>query len=183
MPVELYESMFVIDTNKMATDADSIKESLRVLIAKHGGEILVNKAWNESQKLAYPIRKQRKAYYHIMYYKMESTKQVDVEKEIRLTMTDFMLRHLTSNVDFRYAEVMLMIAKEEQGQFALRGYHDEPSPTDITPANINDPGAGNVTGGVDMYRPVPNLNAAAPAATAPAPARKPRKTEGAEKPE
>jgi small subunit ribosomal protein S6 len=177
MPVELYESMFVIDTNKMATDADSIKESLRVLIAKHGGEILVNKAWNESQKLAYPIRKQRKAYYHIMYYKMESTKQIDVEKEIRLTMTDFMLRHLTSNVDPRYAEVMLHIAKEEQGQFALRGYHDEPSPTDITPANINDPGAGNVTGGMDMGRPVPNL------APAPAPARRPRRSDAAEKPE
>jgi len=173
MPIELYETMFAIDSNRMATDADSIKESLRMLLVKHGGEILVNKTWSESQKLAYPINKQRKGYYHIFYYKLESTKQKAIEDEIRLTMSDFMLRHMTSNIDYRYAEVMLHIAREESNQFALRGYHDEPSPTDMTPATINDPSAANYVP-PDENRPVPTLAA---------PPRRPRRDAAIEKPE
>lgn len=162
MPVELYETMFVIDSGKMATDGEMIKESLHTTLAKHGGEVVVSRPWNENQKLAYPMRKQKKAYFHIIYYRMESTHQQALEADMRLNMTDFMLRHLTSHVDHRYEDVMLHIARDEQGaSFALRGYHDEPSPTDITPANINDPGAP--TGGLADYGPVPDLGNGAPA--------------------
>lgn len=162
MPVELYETMFVIDSGKMATDGEMIKESLHTTLSKHGGEVLVSRAWNENQKLAYPMRKQKKAFFHIIYYKMESTSQQSLEADMRLNMTDFLLRHLTSNVDHRYADVMMHIAKDEQGaSFALRGYHDEPSPTDITPANINDPGAPG--GGLADFGPVPDLGNGPPA--------------------
>lgn len=154
MPVELYETMFVIDSGKMATDGDMIKESLHTTLNKHGGEVLVSRPWNENQKLAYPMRKQKKAFFHIIYYKMESTHQQALEADMRLNMTDFLLRHLTSNVDYRYAEVMLHIAKDEQGaSFALRGYHDEPSPTDLTPATINDPTGAAMA----EFGPVPDL--------------------------
>lgn len=172
MPVELYETMFVLDSGKMATDGDMIKGSLHATLEKHGGEVLVSRPWNENQKLAYPMRKQKKAYLHIIYYKMESTSQQAFEADVRLNMTDFLLRHLTSNIDPRYAEVMLHIAQDEQGaSFALRGYQDEPSPTDITPANINDPNAPPT----DIPGPVPDLNAP----------RRPRRemAEAAEKPE
>lgn len=162
MPVELYETMFVIDSGKMATDGDMIKGSLHTTLEKHGGEVLVSRPWNENQKLAYPMRKQKKAYFHIIYYKMESTHQQALEADVRLNMTDFLLRHLTSNIDPRYAEVMMHIAKDEQGaSFALRGYQDEPSPTDITPANINDPNAPPVGMGAD-FGPVPDLGNGAP---------------------
>lgn len=161
MPVELYETMFVLDSGKMATDGDMIKGSLHTTLEKHGGEVLVSRPWNENQKLAYPMRKQKKAYFHIIYYRIESTHQKALEADMRLNMTDFLLRHLTSNVDYRYAEVMMHIAKDEQGaSFALRGYQDEPSPTDITPANINDPNAPPI-GGTD-FGPVPDLNNGAP---------------------
>ena len=161
MPVELYETMFVIDSGKMATDGEMIKESLHATLAKHGGEVLVSRPWNENQKLAYPMRKQKKAFFHIIYYKMESTHQQALEADMRLNMTDFLLRHLTSNVDYRYAEVMLHIAKDEQGaSFALRGFHDEPSPTDLTPSTINDPGAAAA---MADFGPVPDLGNGAPA--------------------
>ncbi len=173
MPVELYETMFVIDSGKMSTDGDMIKESLHNTLGKHGGEVVISRPWNENQKLAYPMRKQKKAHFHIIYYKMESTHQAALEADVRLTMTDFLLRHLTSNVDYRYAEVMLHIAKDEHGaSFALRGYHDEPSPTDMTPSTINDPGAG---GGMADFGPVPDLgNGAAP------PPRRGRRGEGSD---
>ena len=174
MPVELYETMFVLDSGKMATDGDMIKGSLHTTLEKHGGTVLVSRPWNENQKLAYPMRKQKKAYFHIIYYKMESTHQKAFEADMRLNMTDFLLRHLTSNVDYRYEEVMLHIAKDEQGgSFALRGYQDEPSPTDITPANINDP---NAPPPMD-FGPVPDLNGGP---VGPVPARRPRRSETAD---
>ena len=183
MPIELYETMFVLDSGKMATDGDSIKASLTHALEKHGGQVLISRPWNENQKLSYPIKKQKKGYFQIIYYKMESTKQAEFEADIRLTMTDFMLRHLTSHIDPRYAEVMLHIAKDEQGNsFALRGLHDEPSPTDITPANINDPGAAG--GGLADIGPIPNLNNGAPAPTGGGGGgRRPRRSEASEKPE
>ena len=173
MPVQLYETLFAIDTGKMATDADSIKQSFHVLIEKLGGEILVSRPWNVNQKLSYAIRKQKKGYYYIIYYNLESTKQQEMESEIRLTMSDFLLRHMTSFVDHRYAEVMLSIAREDQGpSFALKMMHDEPSPTDILPSTINDPNAPS-TAPLGEIGPVPMLDA---------PPRRPRRTEGAEKP-
>jgi small subunit ribosomal protein S6 len=176
MPIELYETMYVLDAGKMSTEGDAIKTAIHGAIEKQGGEIVVSRPWNENQKLAYPIKKQKKGYFHIVYYKMESTKQAAMESDLRLTATDYLLRHLTSNVDHRYAEVMLQIAREEQGSaFALRGMKDEPSPTDITPAVINDPGAG--AGMPDMGGPVPNLNGGPAAAP-----RRPRR-DAAEKPE
>ena len=175
MPIELYETMFAIDANKMATDGDSIKNSLTGTIEKFGGQILVARPWNENQKLAYPIQKQKKGYYFIVYYKFESTKQKDFETDLRLNMTEFLLRHLTSHIDYRYEEVMLHIARDEQGNsFALRGLNDEPSPTDITPANINDPNAPALG---NEYGPVPNLNDHEPP-----PSRSPRRRDS-EKPE
>jgi small subunit ribosomal protein S6 len=181
MPIELYETMFVLDAGKMATEADATKAAVHGLIEKHGGEILVSRPWNENQKLAYPIKKQKKGYFHIIYYKFESTKQQALESDIRLSSTEYMLRHLTSHIDPRYAEVMLQIAKDEQGSaFALRGMHDEPSPTDLTPATINDPAAAAAPG-ADIG-PVPNLNGG-PAGGGPRGARGPRRAEAADKPE
>jgi small subunit ribosomal protein S6 len=176
MPIELYETMYVLDAGKMSSEADAVKAALHTAIEKQGGEIVVSRPWNENQKLAYPIKKQKKGYFHIVYYKMESTKQAAMEADLRLSATEYLLRHLTSHVDPRYADVMLQIAREEQGSaFALRGMKDEPSPTDITPSVINDPGAAG--GMPDMGGPVPNLNGG----PAPAP-RRPRR-EAAEKPE
>lgn len=160
MPVQLYETMFVLDAGKMASDAETLKGAMHAIIEKHGGEILVSRPWNENQKLAYPINKQKKAYFYIIYYKLESIKQHAMEADIRLSTTEYLLRHLTSVIDPRYAEVMLHIAQDEQGSsFALRGMHDEPSPTDITPASINDPAVGGLPADIG---PIPNLNNGAP---------------------
>jgi small subunit ribosomal protein S6 len=181
MPVELYETMFVLDAGKVSTDGDSIKTSLHTAIEKQGGEVVVSRPWNENQKLAYPIKKQKKGYFHIIYYKMESTKQAAFESDMRLSMTDFLLRHLTAHIDHRYAEVMLHIAKDEQGSsFALRTMHDEPSPTEMTPATINDPSAGGMMADIG---PVPNLNNGGPPPTGGPGGRRPRRAEAAEKPE
>lgn len=183
MPVHLYETMFVLDAGKMSSDGDMLRGALHAALEKHGGQILVSRPWNENQKLSYPINKQKKGYFHIVYYNMESTHQAALESDMRLGMTDFLLRHLTSHVDPRYAEVMLDIARNDQNPtFALRGMHEEPSPTDLTPASINDPGAPGAAGGPDGS-PVPNLNAGAPVGGPGPRGPRARRQEASEKPE
>lgn len=140
MPIELYETLYMLDSNKMATstDADTIRGQLHASLEKYQAEILVTRSWDENRKLAYPIRKNnithKKAHYHIIYYRMESTKQAELDHDMRLGMTDFLLRYMTSNIDPKLSEAILDIAhKDNSPAFALRGMQEESSPTDINP--------------------------------------------------
>jgi small subunit ribosomal protein S6 len=156
MSVELYETMFLVDANKMASDGETIRTALATAIEKQGGDVLVSRPWDD-RKIAYNIRRanttHKKGSYYIIYYKMESTKQVPLEQDLRLTTTDFLLRHLTSHVDHRWADTILEIAKGEQGPgFALRTMQDDTNPADMNPSTINDPMAGGFDGGAPAPR-------------------------------
>jgi small subunit ribosomal protein S6 len=56
MPVELYETLFLLDSNKLSADPDSVKGHLHASIEKHGGRVEVERPWDD-RKLAYPIKK------------------------------------------------------------------------------------------------------------------------------
>jgi small subunit ribosomal protein S6 len=169
MPTQLYETLFLLDNNKMATDADNIRGSLQMTIEKYGAEVLIARHWDD-RKIAYPIRRagvtHKKGSYYIMYYKMESTKQIELDKDFRLNMTEFLIRHMTSNIDARWAEPMLEVARNDQGNaFALKCMRDDSSPTDLNPSMINDPlaadfippmeGTGHSSGGGRRRREKP----------------------------
>ncbi len=138
MPVELYETLYMLDANKMASDGDSIRTSLHASLEKYNAEIVVSRSWDEGRKIAYPIRKQnithKKAFYHIIYYKMESTKHIELNTDMRLSMTDYLIRYMTSHVDPKWAEAILDVANKDQNPgFALHGMQEESTPTEINP--------------------------------------------------
>jgi ribosomal protein S6 len=143
MPIELYETLYMLDSNKMATaaDAETIRTQLQASLEKYEAQILVTRSWDENRKLAYSIRRNnithKKAHYHIIYYRMESTKQGSLDADMRLGMTDFLLRYMTSHIDAKLADAILDVAhKDNQPGFALRGMQEETSPTDINPASL-----------------------------------------------
>jgi small subunit ribosomal protein S6 len=145
MSVELYETMFLMDANKVASEGEAIRTALHGLLEKHGGEILIARPWDD-RKIAYSIRRagitHKKGAYYIVYYKMESTKQGALDKDLRLNTTDYLIRYLTSQIDARWSEAILDIAKNDTAPgFALRIMQDDASPADINPATINDPNA------------------------------------------
>jgi small subunit ribosomal protein S6 len=151
MSVELYETMFLLDANKVASEGETIRTNLHAALEKHGGEIVISRPWDD-RKIAYSIRRasttHKKGSYYIIYYKMESTKQGALDTDLRLNTTDYLLRYLTSQIDFRWAEAILDIAKNDQAPgFALRIMQDDSAPTDINPSNINDPTPGGDGGG------------------------------------
>jgi small subunit ribosomal protein S6 len=145
MSVELYETMFLLDANKVASEGEAIRTAIHNILEKHGGEILISRPWDD-RKIAYSIRRagvtHKKGSYYIVYYKMESTHQGALDTDFRLNTTDYLLRYLTSQIDYRWSEAMLDIAKNDTAPgFALRIMQDDASPTDINPATINDPNA------------------------------------------
>lgn len=156
MPVELYETLFLFDTTKFSADPDGIRGQIHATLERYGATIEVSRLWDD-RKLAYPIQKQKKGVYHIIYYRVESTKQSELDRDFRLN--ENLLRYLTVHVDAKWADAMLEVAKTDQSSaFALRGMQDDTA-SDMQP-NYGD--------GVDLGES--------------APVRRPRR-EMAEKPE
>lgn len=123
----LYETLFALDSTKVSADGDAVRNGLHSLLEKHGGIIEVARPWDENGKLAYPINKQKKAYFYIVYYRMPTTHQAALELDMRLN--ENLLRHMTSRVDEKWAEPIMEIARNETGRFALKGMHDDAAPT------------------------------------------------------
>lgn len=144
MPARVYETLFILDSTKVAADPDGTRTALHAAIEKHGGEIVVSRPWDENRKLAYPIDKHKKGFYQITYYKFESTKQADLERDFRLN--EVIIRQLTSVLDAKWEDTLLDIAKNDTTtSFAHRGMQDETAPTDVTP-NLGLPGEGGFEG-------------------------------------
>jgi small subunit ribosomal protein S6 len=102
--INVYETMLIFDSNKYAQDPAGVSGAVVELITKLGGEILVSRLWNET-KLAYPIKGHRKGTYWLMYYKLTSTDQTKINRELRIN--ESVLRSLTLVVDPRLVDALV----------------------------------------------------------------------------
>lgn len=128
MATTLYETLFALDITKVSVDLEGAKTQLNHLVEKYGGEILVARPWDENGKLAYPIQKQKKAYFYILYYRLDSLKQGELEVDFKIN--ENILRYLTSRIDPKLADIMLDIARNETGiRFAYKTMKDDSQPT------------------------------------------------------
>lgn len=107
MAKNVYEVMFILDSNKYARDAGGIAASIGDMITKCGGEVLVNRLWNE-QKLAYPIDGHRKGTYWLSYFRMEGTSLPAFTRQCQLN--DSVVRFLSLKVDPRLVDVLVQHA-------------------------------------------------------------------------
>lgn len=129
MPVVTYETMLLLDPNKVSADAEGTKQQLHSILERHGGQVLVSRPWDYNHKLAYPIGKQKKGAYHIIYYTLESTKQRELERDFAL-QEGLVVRQLTLKIDPKWQETILSVAREDSSNgFAIRGMHDETTVT------------------------------------------------------
>jgi small subunit ribosomal protein S6 len=154
MPVVTYETMFLLDANKVSTDAEGTKQQIHHVLERHGATIVVSRPWDYNHKLSYPINKQKKGAFHIIYYTLESTRQREVERDFAL-QEGLILRQLTLKVDPKWQEIILGIAKEETANgFAVRGMRDEAAVT-TDPAAIGGDMGVPAGMGDDMGGPPP----------------------------
>jgi small subunit ribosomal protein S6 len=125
MAIQTYETLFLLDPTKVSADADGVKTQLHHILERHGGHVEISRPWDYNHKLTYPIGKSKKGSFHIVYYTMESTKQVELERDFAL-QEGLILRQLTSKIDPKWKEEILKVAREDAGNgFALRGMMDE----------------------------------------------------------
>lgn len=110
MSQNVYECMVILDPNKYAQDPSGVGSQIPTLVAKCGGEVLVSRLWNE-QKLAYSIDGHRKGTYWLTYFRLESGKLTEFNREIRINET--ILRSLTLKVEPRLVDDLVAHAKGE----------------------------------------------------------------------
>jgi small subunit ribosomal protein S6 len=104
LSVNVYEGMFILDSNRYARDPGGSGQKITKLIEDHGGEILVSRLWNE-QKLAYPIKGQKKGAYWLTYFRMDGVRLDEMNHQAKLN--DLILRSLVIKLDPRIVEALV----------------------------------------------------------------------------
>jgi small subunit ribosomal protein S6 len=104
LTTNVYETLFILDSNKYARDPSGVSGTIPTLIEKLGGEILANRLWIE-QKLAYPIKGHRKGTYWLTYFRLDSEKLTEFNRQCRLN--ENILRNLTLAVEPRLVDVLV----------------------------------------------------------------------------
>ena len=96
--------MFIYDSNRYAKDPGGSSKLADDLIAKHGGEILVSRLWNE-QRLAYPIDGHSKGTYWLTYFSMPGANLTEFNRDCEIS--EDILRHLAVKIDGRLVETLV----------------------------------------------------------------------------
>lgn len=122
----VYECMVIYDSNKYAQDPNKVGGQIGALVTKLGGEVLVSRLWND-QKLAYPIDGHKKGTYWLTYFRLDGTKLVEFNRDLRINET--VVRSLTLHVDPRLVDALVEHAK---GGLRPRA----PEPTVGTPERV-----------------------------------------------
>jgi small subunit ribosomal protein S6 len=123
MPANVYECMFLLDTNKVAGDVTNAEQQLLSLVQKHNAEPLAYRPWDE-RRLAYPIAKHKKGLYYLMYFRSEGKNLAEIEHDIALN--EMIVRSLIIKIDPKLVDTMLTLVKGEHAP-ALHAIQDDPT--------------------------------------------------------
>ena len=104
MSANVYEAMFILDSNRYGRDPAGVSGQIPALIQQHGGEVLANRLWEE-RRLAYPINGHRKGTYWLTYFKLESAQMVQIRRQCQLN--ENIVRSLFLQVDPRIVETLV----------------------------------------------------------------------------
>jgi small subunit ribosomal protein S6 len=104
----VYEGMFILDSNRFGRDHEATSGQIPTMIEKLGGEMLVSRLWEE-RRLAYPIKGQRKGTYWLTYFRLDSLRLTELERQCQITGD--ILRVLFLKVEPRIVDALVAHAK------------------------------------------------------------------------
>ena len=133
MADNVYEGMFILDTNQYGRDPDGVSRQLSTAIEEAGGEILVSRFWEE-RRLAYPINGQRKGAYWLTYFRVDSRRLSEIKSKNQLNGN--IIRALYLKVDSRIVETLVAHAKA--GTIASYSIPDEPIKPEVAAVAVKD---------------------------------------------
>jgi len=110
LAVNVYEGMFIFDSNRYARDPVGTSARLTEMVESLGGEMLASRLWEE-RRLAYPINGQRKGTYWLTYFRLESTRVTELQRACQLE--ESIIRQLFLKIDPRIADHLVQLARGE----------------------------------------------------------------------
>jgi len=111
LTAQVYEGMLLLDSNRYARDPSGVSGRIGKLIEQAGGEMIVSRLWSE-QRLAYPIKGQRKGTYWLTYFRLEGPSLDGLKRQCAID--DAILRNLILAVDPRMVDVLIQHASGEE---------------------------------------------------------------------
>jgi len=144
MPVNTYEFLILLDSGKVAGDFDATREQLHGYFTKVGGEILISRVWDD-RRLAYQIGTQKKGLYYLIYAKIESTKVIEIEGELRLN--ESIIRHMPIKLHPKWSDTMLTVSRDERHGVAFHAMTDDETGETRTERDPVGAGVGDDEGG------------------------------------
>ncbi len=115
MATNVYEGMFILDSNRYARDPGGVSGQIPEMIQKLGGEMLVSRLW-EDRRLEYPINGHRRGTYWLAYFKLESGQIAHLNRQSQLN--ESIVRNLVIKIHPRLVDAVVEHAK--LGPAALR---------------------------------------------------------------
>src|SRR5438132_6346468 len=109
MPANVYECMFLLDTNKVAGDVTAAAQQIRTILERNQAEVLASRPWDE-RRLAYPIKGHKKGLYYLTYFRTEGKNLVNIERDCALN--EMILRLLVLHIDPKLVDTMLHVARD-----------------------------------------------------------------------
>jgi len=108
LATNVYEGMFILDSNRYARDQAGVSGQIPEMILKLGGEILVSRLW-EDRRLEYPINGHRRGTYWLAYFKLESGQLTTLNRQSQLN--DSIVRSLVLKIHPRIVDAVVEHAK------------------------------------------------------------------------
>src|SRR5260370_9899707 len=110
MAANVYECMFLLDTNKIAGDESAAAKQVQKILDRNQAELLANRKWDE-RRLAYPIGNHKKGLYYLTYFRTEGKNVVGIERDC--VLNEMVLRTLILKLDPQPVDPMLPVAPDE----------------------------------------------------------------------
>jgi small subunit ribosomal protein S6 len=104
----VYEGMFILDSNRFGRDPEGVSGQIPAAIEKLGGEMLISRLWEE-RRLAYPIKSQRKGTYWLTYFRLDGSQLVTLRRQYRIN--ENVLRFLLLKIEPRLVDAMVAHAQ------------------------------------------------------------------------
>jgi small subunit ribosomal protein S6 len=103
----VYEGMFILDSNKYARDAAGTVEQIPATVEQLGGKILASRLWEE-RRLAYPFKGHRKGTYWLTYFRLDGDQLTNLSRQFQLN--EAIVRNLVLKIEPRIADAMVQHA-------------------------------------------------------------------------
>ena len=104
MSENIYEALFILDTAKYNRDPETVSNQISETIESMGGQVRVSRLWEE-RKLAYPIKNHRRGTYWLAYFRLDTDKVADLNRQFQLNGS--IIRFLLTTIDPRLEDALV----------------------------------------------------------------------------